>query len=84
MNKRLSCKMLASLAVILSVGGALAALSDWDQTIPWRYDTSGRAAYHIDDPTPVSAAQGSSIDLRLRTVNRDCNVVPYGIVIGFR
>lgn len=83
MNK-LRWSMLASLAAIMSVGGVSAALSDWDQTIPWRYDTSGRAAYHIDDPTPVSAAQESSIDLRLRTINRECRVVPHGAIIIFR
>ena len=60
-----------------------AALSDWDQTIPWRYDTSGRAAYDLPDPTSVASDSDSWIDLRLRTVNDECRVVPHGAVIIF-
>lgn len=59
-----------------------AALSDWDQTIAWRYDASGRPSYHVD-PSPVVSASESHIDLRLRTVSGECYVRPHGALIIF-
>ena len=72
-----------AVALLFVVGAMHAMSSDWSDVVEWVYDTSAHSQYYAP-PCSDSPILPDTIDLRLRTINANAEIILVGSIVSFR